>query len=317
MAEPLELPRYRDLPVAPHLPPGSAWSVFGEDDQVGTLNLVTEGHVRSAATLVKRGKVFSLNWRLDRPSPTIMGRRQLRRTQLSAIDGPAPASDDYLDSYYPQSSSQWDALKHCGNKAHGFYNGRSADDVLGSDESTLLGIQNWAERGVAGRFVLLDLDRGLAGLAQDESVAITPDQLDLVATEQGARIEQGDIVLLRFGWVRWYEQLDAAARAELATKPMFPSPGLSPRDDTIEWLWDHGVAALGTDNPMVEVMPAAEDQLHYRLIPLLGMAIAEMLYLEALAEDCASTNVYTGLFVAAPLNLPGGSGSPANALALV
>jgi kynurenine formamidase len=48
---------------------------------------------------------------------------------------------------------------------------------------------------------------------------------------------------------------------------------------------------------------------------MLGIAIGELFDLDALAGDCADDGVYEGLFVAAPLNKVGGSGSPANAIA--
>jgi hypothetical protein len=56
--------------------------------------------------------------------------------------------------------------------------------------------------------------------------------------------------------------------------------------------------------------------LHWRVIPLLGLAVGEMFVLDALADDCAADGVYEGLFTAAPLHKIGGSGSPANALAI-
>ena len=46
------LPRYRDLPIDPSKPPHSAWGVFGDDDEVGTINLLTPERVRRAAGLV-------------------------------------------------------------------------------------------------------------------------------------------------------------------------------------------------------------------------------------------------------------------------
>jgi hypothetical protein len=56
--------------------------------------------------------------------------------------------------------------------------------------------------------------------------------------------------------------------------------------------------------------------LHGHLIALLGMPIGELWALDALAADCAADGRYTGLLTAAPLNIRGGVGSPADALAL-
>jgi kynurenine formamidase len=312
------LPRYRELPIAAGLPPRSAWNVFGLDDDAGTLNLLTPELVRGAASLVRSGQVFPLNWRLDRPRPAIMGRKGLQRIQLNYESG-APASDDYFQMFYPQSSSQWDALKHCGNAEYGFYNGHSAEEVLAAG-SCVLGIHSIAQRGIVGRFVLLDIDRYFAAesrpLSQTERVEITPQDLEGALRHQNVSLAGGDVLLIRFGWVRWYEQLDETERADLATKPMFPSPGLSAGTETEEWLWDNHIAVLATDNPMVEAMPADPDQLHYRVIPLLGMTIGEMFFLDDLAADCVETSVFEGMFAAAPLNIVGGSGSTANALAI-
>ena len=68
----------------------------------------------------------------------------------------------------------------------------------------------------------------------------------------------------------------------------------------------------------MEVIPGrAEDgYLHRRLIPMLGFALGELFDFEALSRDCASDGRYTCFFSGAPLYLPGGVGSPANAVAV-
>ena len=313
-----QLPAYRDLPLRKELPPHSAWGVFGDDDDVGTVNLLTPERVRHAATLVLRGEVFPLNWRLDMPRPSIMGRKSLNRTQLT-FDVDVVGSDDYYDTFYPQASSQWDALKHVGNPTYGFYNGRQPSEVL-RQGATVLGIQVLANRGIVGRFVLVDIDRYFATcretLSQTDPVEITVQDLDGALSHQDVQLSGGDILLLRFGWIQWYENLADSERVQLASLPAFPSPGLAPGQDTEEWMWDNHVAVIATDNPMVEVMPPVANQLHYRLIPLLGMMVGEMFRLDELALDCATTRSYEGMFSAAPLNSFGGSGSTANALAI-
>jgi len=146
--------------------------------------------------------------------------------------------------------------------------------------------------------------------------------VDLEATlqEERVKLETGDILLIRTGWVGWYESLDMDARARLAV-PVYPdTPGLTRDEHTAEWLWDHHVAAVAADNIAVEALPVdnahAGGMLHYRLIPLLGLAVGELFVLDPLARDCASDGVYEGMLVSAPLNKVGGSGSPANALAI-
>jgi len=315
---PSKLPRYRDLPIAEGLPKGSAWGVFGQDDEIGTVNLLTPDLVRSAASLIRRGVVYPLNWRIDTPDPGIMGRKRMKRTQLSHRE-PAPASDEYYDQFYPQGSTQWDSLKHVGHPTYGFYNGHSPDSVL-AEGATELGIHNLAQRGIVGRFVLVDVDRYLTSkgrtLAQTERILVTTDDLDAALEAEGVKPAVGDILLIRFGWITWYERLDRNEREKLASVPAFPAPGLSAEERTAEWLWDHHFAAVASDVPALEATPLDKFELHYRIVPLLGLAVGEMFDLDKLADDCASTSTYEGFFAAAPLNLEGGSGSTGNALAI-
>ena len=53
-------PKFDDLPLSPGDPKGSAWGLYGKDDELGTLNLITADVVREAATEIKRGIVVPL-----------------------------------------------------------------------------------------------------------------------------------------------------------------------------------------------------------------------------------------------------------------
>ena len=55
-------PTYRQLFEREGYPQGSSWGLWGDDDQIGALNLVTPEKVQAAARLVKRGAVFPLGW---------------------------------------------------------------------------------------------------------------------------------------------------------------------------------------------------------------------------------------------------------------
>lgn len=315
-------PRYQDLDPSRSRPHRSAWGIFGEDDEVGTINLLTPELVRDAVSLVRRGVAFPLSWRMDLPEPPLLGRERMRRTVKLLDEGPNPGTDDVFDNFCTQASTQWDALCHVGHPEYGYYNGRSFSDI--GENGHHDGIDQWARRGIVGRFVLADVerhraDRGLP-LPCDERVPITADELDEVLAAEGVGLRLGDILLIRFGWISWYEGLDDRRRASLLDPVLFPAPGLSAEERTAEWLWDHGVSAVAVDCPALEAMPfdksSVDTFLHYRLVVLLGMAIGELFDLDRLANDCAATGVYEGLFTSAPLHLPGGAGSPANALAI-
>jgi len=77
-------------------------------------------------------------------------------------------------------------------------------------------------------------------------------------------------------------------------------------------------SAVAADNPTLEVAPGDPQvgSLHRRLIPLLGFVVGELLDFERLAPRCGSERRWDFMFVAMPLNLPGGVGSPANAMAI-
>jgi kynurenine formamidase len=314
------LPRYDELPVRAGAPAHSSWGVFGDDDQVGTINLTNAARVRVAAGLVRTGKVFSLNWDLELPDPPLAGRGALAHT---IHKGPV-GTDDYYDNFYTQRSSQWDALSHVRHPDHGLYNGRDLDEVTGRPGSRN-GIDNWARRGIAGRFVLADIarhrERAGPAIDQKSADAIGVEEIASTLADQRVSLQPGDILLLRFGWMAWYESASQDDREWAALPPEeIGTPGLAHEEAVARWLWDQQVAAVATDSPALEVLPvdqtSMETFLHVRLIALLGLAIGEMFYLEALAADCAEDGVYEGLLTAAPLNKVGGSGSPANALAL-
>lgn len=313
-------PKYHQLPIRPDLPPGSAWGVFGDDDDVGTLNFSGAEQVRAAAQLVVSGRVFPLNWSLDLPNPPVLERRSIEHHIVSDDAG---GTEDYYDRFYPQASSQWDALCHIAHPEWGYYNGVPKDETpVGGGQR--LDITSWAERGIAGRFALADIAewRARNGRPLDCAVStpITTSEVETVLKDQGIVLEPGSILLLRFGWIDWYETTDEGTRQRLA-EGIFESPGLACEEETVEWLWNKQVAAVAADCPAVEVMPFelnVEDRfLHYRLIPLLGFAVGELFDLRSLARFCHSEKRYEGLLTAAPLNKRMGGGSSANALALM
>jgi kynurenine formamidase len=320
-------PRYRDLPIDPSLPPRSAWGVFGRDDQAGTINLLTHERVAHAASLVRKGAVFSLNWEMEKPHPPILGRKPLRHTIIDLTPGTDDSqwgTDDYYDGYWTQSSTQWDALSHMPHPEFGYYNGVQRADITGQ-EGSRNGIENWGRRGIAGRFVLADVARLRAAQGRPidgaQRVEIPIQDVQDALDAQGARLRGGDIVLIRMGWIHWYDNAGMETRTAISKlgRPELQAPGLSAAESTLEWLWDNQVAAVACDVPALEAMPytpTVEGFLHFRIIPLLGMAVGEMFALDALADDCAADGVWEGLFTAAPLNKLGGSGSPGNALAL-
>lgn len=323
-------PAYAELAARTDGFAGTSWGVYGADDEVGTLQEATPPRAVDAARLVRRGAVFPLSLPLDEPDPPLFGRRAATHTVVTE-----PTSlDDRYDDLHPQASSQWDALAHVRHPHLGFYNGAPADSV-GIGRGSRLGVDRWGERGIAARFVLLDVARTRAAegrpLRWDHRDAIGVDDLEATARAQGVEVAPGSVVLIRTGWVAGFRDAPAAERARIAAmvpsdditrdrELMPPAPGLEASEDVAAWLWDHEVAAVAADNPALEAMPFSRESvdgwLHYRLIAMLGIAVGELWELDPLALDCAHDGVWEGLLTSAPLRAAGGIGSPANALAL-
>jgi kynurenine formamidase len=188
-----------------------------------------------------------------------------------------------------------------------------------SQNQNPIGIDHLARGGIVSRGVLVDVARYFSGVGRPLR-PVSRDAIPLVEFQaalqaQQTVLEAGDILLLRTGWLQQW-RASPEFRAEMGRTPRIP--GLGGAAEWAEFLWDTRIAAVGCDNPTVEVFPFENeaDQLHHRLAVQLGMPLAEMLDLEELAQVCAQDGRYEFFFSAAPLNLPGGAGSPANALAI-
>lgn len=310
-----ELPRFDELPEVPGLGLRHGWDAFGPDDRCGTINLLDANRVLAAAALVQSGEVLSLDLPLDLPDPPLFGRERYRHDVFALSRN---EMDDRLDNFHLQGSTQWDALGHVRCREHGYWGGRTTDPTSDAND---LGIEHWAEHGIVGRGVLIDVAGWSASVGQPidalTPTAITADDLAATLDAQGTTLEPGDILCVRTGWAGAYQALDTASRRAYAEAPEFA--GLRADEATARYLWDVHAAAVVCDNPAVEVVPGdpAVGSLHRRLIPLLGLALGEMFDLETLARRCRATARWAFLFVAVPLKLPGGIGSPGNAVAIL
>lgn len=295
-------PRYAELPGR------RAIGLYGPDEQLGGLNLLTPERVRSAAALVQTGEVFSLNAPVSYPTPHPHHRR---KAPTHVVIRHSLGRDDYLDGLFPQSGSQWDGFLHVrDNENDCFYNGNTNESV---------GIEVWAERGIAGRGVLLDVARWReqAGRPIDWRLrdVVPVDDVVRCASDQGVSIDAGTILVFRFGWETGWLTASWEQRSEVASD--FASPGLEPSPAMVELLWDWGVAATAADNYALEAFPLEAYFMHVDLLTRAGIPIGEFWHIDALADACAARHRYEFLFTSAPLNVSGGIGSTANALAIL
>jgi kynurenine formamidase len=291
----------------------SNWGRWGQQDQRGTLNLITPPRLAAAAALVRHGRSFDLSIRLGRDGPQPPGGMRINPLHLMSATGHeavhpggARIADDYV--VLPlQAGTQWDGLSHIhydGLLYNGYDAGlitaagaaRNSVDTLGS---------------IAGAAVLLDIARLKGVAALDDGCVIGPADLTAAEHAQGTAVQPGDMVLIRTGQLLRYRSGGAAAYAGDE-----PGIGLA----CCAWLHDHDVAAVASDNHGIEVLPGEDPAqflpVHCVLIRDLGMPLGEIWDLEALAADCAQDGAWR-FFLAAPvLRVTGAVGSPVTPIAV-
>lgn len=306
------IPTYAELP---RLGNGlhAAWGIFGREDDLGTANFLTPEAVTAAAREIQTGRRINVSLPLTQPFPTFFGRAPLRHT---IFDMNPSVQDDVLDNFYLQASSQWDGLRHRRDLELGFYNGVSVEEA--GPEGVRLGVDAWAQGGIIGRGVLVDVARSWAACEYDPTarISIGRDALEATLAAQGQELHHGDVLLVRTGYMGAYLEASESRRIEI--RDLGTSAGLAPDEDVAEFLWDHRIAAVAVDNPGVEVLPrdSSVPFLHARLIPMLGFVMGEFFDFEELSAVCAADGRYTSFFTSVPLNLPRAVGSPANAVAI-
>lgn len=320
--------------IGGYVPPGeSNWGRWGDEDERGAANLITEEHVRSAASLVRRGRVFSLSLPIDNSIPFTANRHIRHYYTLTGADAvvgtPANSSeplrgfpragpgkvytDDGIDMDL-QASTHWDALCHIPEQDT-FYNGYWAGSftALGGPEKLGIGA---LRSSLVGRGVLLDFARHAGVDSLEPGTVINASDIDSVCATQGVTVNAGDMLLVRTGYLdRWWTLTTDDERQ--AYKRGNPGVGIS----IVKWLAERDVVALAIDSIGLGPTPRENPDdsstlIHIRLMADLGVLIGESWSLGELAADCASDGVYEFLLVAPPLCIPRGAGSPLNPIAI-
>ncbi|MFT4288927.1 cyclase family protein [Nocardioides sp.] len=302
----------------------SNWGRWGEDDEIGALNLITPACIARAARLVTQGRSISLTLPYDafgpqnggfRPNPQLLttatGTDHLGGAQDPLPGGWGPAKGfGYADDTVilpTQAGTQWDALSHIFYEGR-MWNGRSAAEVT-SKGAAHNGIEKLTGR-IVTRGVFLDLATWKGVETLEPGYAITPDEVDTYCADKGIAVESGDALIVRTGFM-------SARRAAWGDYSGGAAPGLSLT--MAPWLYDHEIAAVATDTWGVEVRPneiPVFQPLHLVSLVHGGIPFGEIFDLDALAVDCREDGVYVFMFVASPLPITGAAGSPVSALAL-
>jgi len=280
----------------------SNWGRWGKDDEIGALNLITPAKRKQAASLVKEGVSVSLAADTD---------------TVKAVDNPNPyevkmlgiGMDQIAVAYHGITHTHLDSLAHINDNGV-FYNGYRPDaDTVLKQRHSKNSIHN-VKNGIFTRGVLIDIPR-LKGVPYLEpGTPIYVEDLEAWEKKAGVKVGAGDALFVRTGvWARrkavgpWLR-----GRAEGGR-----SAGLDP--SVIPWRKQRDIAILGSDHPQYVSPSNLKGAAHDFALLYLGVHLFDNCDLEALADAAAARKRWDFLLTAAPLAIPGGTGSPANPIA--
>jgi kynurenine formamidase len=286
------------------------WGRWDRADR-GAWNRVTEDHVRRAVAGVRSGVVvpMALPWN-TRPGPDNQKPALHHMTDLGDVESPEPTThkDFIAADYHGKGVTHLDALSHIAYRGL-LYDGRPAHEAVDAGGARFGAVSELGP--LVARGVLLDLPAvlGVPWLEPGQAVRAG----DVVAAEEalGVTIGEGDAVLLRSGHVRRRRELGA-------WDPGAASAGF--HVDAVPLLAERGIALLGGDGDS-DVRPSPVEGVHSPVhalaVAAMGVPLLDNLDLEALADATAEAGRYEFLLVVAPLDVPGGTGSPVNPVAVL
>jgi kynurenine formamidase len=293
------------------------WGRWGADDEGGALAYLTPEHRALAARSVKSGVTISLAHDLalspnaEQPSPSLHHMLASGDAlEASGIPGYEATRDFVGTDIHGLGTTHLDALCHMFVRGQ-MYNGGRPDEVpsTGATRNTVMTLAD----GIVGRGVLLDVPGALGQpyLAADHTV--TPDELDAAERAQGVTVGSGDILLISTG--RDARRSEASGQLNPFLKGL---AGLHP--DCLRWISEREVSVLCGDG-ISDLLPPRPGHwsfpVHQIGIVGMGLHLIDNVRLDKLLTYCREHGQYDFLFSAAPLRIPGGTGSPINPVALL
>ncbi len=280
----------------------SNWGRWGKADEIGALNLITPAKRKQAAALVKEGVSVSMAGDLD---------------TVKAVDNPNPfelrmlaiGMDEIAVNYHGVAHTHLDSLAHINDNGV-FFNGYKpdADTVMkqGHAKNSIHNLKN----GIFTRGILIDIPR-LKGVPYLEpGTPIYVEDLEAWEKKAGVRVSAGDALFVRTGvWAR----RKALGPYQRGRADGGRDAGLDA--SVIPWLRKRDIAILGSDHPQYVAPALLRGAVHDFALLYLGIHLFDNCDLEALADAAAARKRWDFLLTAAPLAIPGGTGSPINPIA--
>ena len=287
---------------------GKGWGwIWGEDDEVGSLNALTDRSRAAAMALATRGEVHDLGLNYSRRSYKFAGHSPGEILTFRSPDGidrmrdpDAPPAEMNKGHVYWHSAAmflsdnvatQIDGLAHItAGKDYHWYNGFKESEWGGDwgprkcDASTIPPI---VARGVLIDVAAFKRVDALPG----HTLISTKDLQDTLAWE-GVTLAPGDVVLVRTGTARYWGD-DGADHKRIAEHDT-----AGPDLDATRWLVeDQGAIMVGSDTSGYEVNPAPGSPdtgipVHRYLLVEQGVHLGEFHNLEGLSKAKAFTFCY-------------------------
>ncbi|HEY2063758.1 MAG TPA: cyclase family protein [Amycolatopsis sp.] len=280
----------------------SNWGRWGEDDERGTLNLITDEVRARAAAEVRTGQSVSLAQPIE-PVTLLGGPFSPETTdgspvfQMLSHTGTAQVSADLMlvTNHHPRST-HLDALSHQTFEGKA-YPGRPMAECV-TPVGVRFGSTAGFASGIVTRGVLLDL--AVDGPLPTDHV-VSPQDLEAAEEREGVHLESGDALVIRGGRLLRLNQ---------------PIPGLSV--DSVRWMHARGVSLyvgdIGDAHP--PQVPGAPSPLHTVALARMGMPLLDAAQVEDLAVLCAELGRYSFLLSVAPPRILGLTGVPVNPIAI-
>jgi len=291
----------------------SNWGRWGQEDELGALHHLTAERVAGAARLVRDGVSVTLSRPLatepaaSNPSPADHHMTMLSDTDIGS--GSLRFAKDYVGlDYHNDGHSHIDALCHVAYEGS-LYDGRPQEAVT-ADGAGVEAIEVLKD-GLVGRGVLLDIPRLRGAPWLEPGEHIFREDLEGAEGEQGVKVEEGDILLVRTGHAR---RLTELGPWETATA----KAGLHPT--AMPFVAERRVAALGSDGNSDTAPSSTEGvafPIHVLALNAMGVHLLDYLQFEDLRVACERAGRWEFLVVAAPLRIVGGTGSPLNPIAIL
>ncbi len=286
----------------------SNWGRWGDDDQLGTLNLITPDVRKRAAGLVEDGVPVSLAHNLIKTRQPDVSSPLSHTMRPSGVNNPGVFAGDQLQIYFHgYAHTHMDAVCHMFVDGK-LYNGYEQSSVAEDGAEHLSIIE--AKKGIFTRGVLFDIP-SLKGVPYLEpGAAIYPADLDAWEKKIGIKVEPGDVVLIRTG--RWARRAD-----KRPWNVAMGSAGL--HSSCAKWLKDRGAAVLGSDVAS-DILPSPVEgishPIHALVLVAMGMPIFDNCDLLELSKEAKKRGRWHFLLTVAPLAVEGGTGSPTNPIAI-